>query len=79
LKDSGHYSHNNPSWEQIIKNGAAKNFNNSEEEYLASVAKYQRDGIDFWKTQNIQWPTTRLKSLEKELAKQRAKLAAILP
>jgi transcriptional regulator with XRE-family HTH domain len=79
LKDSKHYSYNNPSWEQIIKNNAAKNYNNSEEEYNASVEKNKASGIDFWKTQNIKWPTDRRKSLEKELAKQRTKLAAILP
>lgn len=78
LKDEGHYSHNNPSWEQIIKNGAAKNYNNSEEEYNAAVAKYQADGIDFWKTQNVEWPTKRRKSLEKEIAKLRTKVEAAI-
>ena len=74
LKDEGHYSHNNPSWEQIIKNDAARNYNNSEAEYLASVEKTERHGIDFWKKQNIQWPTDRRKSLEKQLVKLRSKL-----
>lgn len=78
LKDENHYSHNNPTWAQIIKNGAAKNFNNSEEEYLTSVAKYQRDGINFWRTQNIDWPTKRRASLEKEITKLRAKLQAFI-
>jgi hypothetical protein len=78
LKDEGHYSYNNPSWEQIIKNGAAKNYNNSEEEYNASVAQYQSNGIDFWRTQNIEWPTKRRKSLEKEIAKLKAKLEALI-
>lgn len=77
LKDAGHYSHNNPSWEQIIKNGAAKNFNNSEAEYLASVEKTKQDGLEFWKTQNIEWPTTRRKGLEKELIKLNAKLSQL--
>ena len=74
LKDAGHYSHNNLSWEQIIKNDAAKNFNNSEAEYLASVEKTKQDGIRFWRTQNIEWPTRRRKDLEKALTKLRAKL-----
>jgi hypothetical protein len=78
LKDEGHYSHNNPSWEQIIKNGAAKNYNNSEEEYNAAVAGYQADGINFWKTQNVEWPTKRRKSLEKEIAKLRTKVEAAI-
>ena len=78
LKDANDYAFNTPSWEQIIKNDAAKNYNNSEEEYNASSAKYQADKIDFWKTQNVKGPTNRLKGLEKALAKERAKLAAIM-
>jgi hypothetical protein len=78
LKDANEYAFNMPSWEQIIKNGAAKNYNNSEEEYNASTAKYQASKIDFWKTQNIKWPSDRIKSLEKSLAKERAKLEALL-
>ena len=77
LKDEGHYSHNQISWEQIIKNDAAKNFNNSEAEYLASVEKTKQNGIEFWRTQNIEWPTTRRKGLVKELTKLRAKLDAV--
>ena len=68
----------NPTWDELVKRDAAKNYNNSEEEYNASVAKNKADGIEFWKTQNIQWPTNRLKALEKALAKERAKLAAIM-
>jgi hypothetical protein len=78
LKDESHYSHNNPSWEQIIKNGAAKNYDNSEEVYNAAVAKYQASGIDFWKTQNVKWPTDRKKSLQKEISKLRAKVEAAI-
>ena len=68
----------NPTWDELVKRDAAKNYNNSEEEYNASVAKNKADAIEFWKTQNIQWPTNRLKALEKALAKERAKLAAIM-
>lgn len=78
LKDEGHYSYNQPDWAQIIKNGAAQNFNNSEAEYLASVEKTMRHGIEFWRTQNIEWPTKRRASLEKEIAKLRAKLQAFI-
>ena len=68
----------NPTWDELVKRDAAKNYNNSEEEYNASVAKNKADAIEFWKTQNIQWPTNRLKALEKAVAKERAKLAAIM-
>ena len=78
LKDAGHYSQNQPSWEQIIKNGAAKNFNNSEEEYNAGVVKYQASGIEFWRTQNIEWSTKRRKDLEKSILKLKSKLQSML-
>jgi hypothetical protein len=78
LKDANDYAFNMPSWEQIIKNGAAKNYNNSEQEYLAKEAEYQASKIDFWRTQNIKWPADRKKSLEKELVKLRAKLSALV-
>lgn len=77
LIDAQYWAYKNPTWQEIIKNGAAKNYNNSEEEYNASVAKNKAHAIDFWKTQNIQWPTTRLKSLEKEVAKLKVKLEQI--
>ena len=77
LIDAQYWAYKNPTWKEIIKNGAAKNYNNSEEEYDASVAKNKAHAIDFWKTQNIEWPTTRLKSLEKEVAKLKVKLEQI--
>ena len=77
LKDSGHYSHNQPDWAEIVRRGVPQNFNNSEAEYLASVEKTKQNGLEFWKAQNIEWPTTRLKSLEKELAKLKVKLEQI--
>lgn len=66
-----------PTWAELIKRDAAKNYNNSEEEYNASVEKNKADGIGFWKTQNIQWPTNRWKSLEKEVIKLKGKLELI--
>ena len=77
LKDEGHYSHNQPDWAEIVRRGVPQNFNNSEAEYLASVEKTKQNGLEFWKTQNIEWPTTRRKGLEKELMKLRTKLDAV--
>jgi chaperonin cofactor prefoldin len=77
LTKEGHWSHNNPSWEQIIKNGAADNFNNSETEYLESVKKSKKHGIEFWRTQNIEWPTRSRKGYQKELTKLQSKLNAV--
>jgi hypothetical protein len=78
LKDAGHYSQNQPTWEQIIKNGAAKNFNNSEEEYNARNRETASNGIAFWKTQNIEWPTKRRKDLEKNILKLKSKLQSMM-
>lgn len=77
LKDEGHYSHNQPDWAEIVRRGVPQNFNNSEAEYLASVEKTKRNGLEFWRTQNIEWPTNRRKALVKELTKLRAKLDAV--
>jgi len=74
LREEGHWSHTQPSWQQIIKNGAAQNFNNSEAEYLENVEKTKKHGIEFWKNQNIKWPTDRRAMLVKMLAKLNAKL-----
>ena len=77
LTKEGHWSHNNPSWEQIIKNGAADNFNNSETEYLESVEKSKKHGIEFWRTQNIEWPTRTRIGYRKELTKLQSKLGLL--
>lgn len=78
LKDENHHSQNWPTWEEIVKRGADKNYNNSEIEYAEAVAKSSQDGIEFWKKQNIDWPTNRRKSIEKEILKLKAKLEAVV-
>lgn len=77
LREEGNWTHKQPSWQQIIKNGAAQNFNNSEAEYLASVKETEKYGIEHWKTQNIYWPQNTVKLLQKPLAKLKEKLAVI--
>lgn len=78
LKDENHHSQNWPTWEEIVKRGADKNYNNSEIEYAEAVAKSSQDGIEFWKKQNIDWPTNRRKSIEKEILKLKAKLEVVV-
>jgi len=77
LKEVGHYSHNNPSWEEIVERGCAENFKNSEVVYLESVEKYKKSGIEFWRSQHIEWPTQRRKGCQKELTKLQLKLNAL--
>lgn len=78
LREEGDWTHKQPTWQQIIKNGAAQNFNNSETEYLAKVKETEKYGIEHWKTQNIHWPQNTVKMLQKPLAKMKEKLSALL-
>lgn len=64
-------------WEEVVKNGAAKNYNNDENYFNQQMAEYDAHNIDFWKTQNIKWKQQDNTSGEKELKKLRAKLEAI--
>lgn len=61
-------------WAEIVKNGAAKNYNNDENYYNQKTAEYEASNIDFWKTKNIKWKQQDIANGEKELKKLRAKL-----
>ena len=67
-----------PTWQQIIKNGAAKNYNNDEAEYIRQIIEMDQDRVKTWKMINIDSNQRFLKTLEKELAKTRAKLEKVL-
>ena len=66
------------SFEQIIKNGAAKNYNNDEAYYYQEKAKSEANSVESWKKRNIFWPQENNKALEKEILKTRKKLEAIV-
>jgi len=67
-----------PTWQQIIKNGAAKNYNNDEAYYYQQKAESEASSVNFWKKKNIEWPQQNNRILEKEILKARKKLEAIV-
>jgi hypothetical protein len=73
-----HAYRDKPTWAELIKRDAAKNYNNSEEEYNAEIAKNKAGGIKYWKYENIIEPTNRLKYLEKEIIKLKGKLEQVI-
>ena len=44
-----------PTWEEIVKRGADKNYDFSKEKYEESKREYRESSIEFWKTTNIKW------------------------
>jgi hypothetical protein len=67
-----------PSWEEIVKRGAAKNYNNDKDYYYSEMEKYKQSSIEFWKTRNIKWKQQDNAMGEKELAKLNKKLSSLL-
>ena len=67
-----------PSWEEIVKRGAAKNYNNDKDYYYSEMEKYKQSSIEFWKTKNIKWKQQDNAMGEKELAKLNKKLSSLL-
>jgi hypothetical protein len=66
-----------PTWAEIVKNGAAKNYNNDEAAYNKQKSDAEADSIEFWKRRNIKWNQENNKALEKNISKLEAKLAQI--
>lgn len=67
-----------PTWEEIIKRDAARNYNNDEAEYEAAKAESTRRKIESWKTQNIWWKEQTIKSSRAEIVKINKKLQQIV-
>ena len=63
-----------PTWEELVKRGAAKNYNNDEVYYNQQKAEAEADSVEFWKTKHIRWNQENNKALEKNIAKLRVKL-----
>ncbi len=66
-----------PTWEELVKRDAAKNYNNDEAHYYQRKAEAEADSIGFWKRKNITWNQENNKALEKQIAKLAAKLEQI--
>jgi hypothetical protein len=78
LKDQNHYSQNTPSWEEIIKRGANVNYDNDEAKYNSEIAKWKLSSINFWKSENVGWPSKRIESLNKEIKRLQVKLDSLI-
>lgn len=67
-----------PTWAEIVKNGAAKNYNNDENAYNQRKAEAEADSISFWKRRNINWKQQDIDNAKKNLTKLEAKLQALI-
>ena len=66
-----------PTWEEIVKRGADKNYA-SQEAYEISKKKYIESTINFWKTQNISWNEKNIKACEKNIVRLNKKLDKLI-
>jgi hypothetical protein len=67
-----------PSWEEIVKRGADKNYDYSEEKYNTSIIDYKNSNIKFWKNQNITWKEQDNENGKKEIVKLNKKLDTLM-
>jgi hypothetical protein len=67
-----------PTWEEIIKRDAAKNYNNDEQYYYKKQEENIQNNINFWKTKNIKWKQDFVKDAIKTVARLQKKLDALL-
>lgn len=67
-----------PSWKEIVKRGAAANFNNDENYYNKQKAEAAEFEIHYWKKKNIEWPTMYIKDAKKKKERLEKKLNALV-
>jgi hypothetical protein len=63
-----------PTWEDIVKRGVAKNYNNDEKYFNQQKAEAQADDIKFWKRKNIDWKKDSIKTAQQNIVKAQNKL-----
>jgi hypothetical protein len=63
-----------PSWEEMIKRDAARNYNNDEVAYNKEKTDAYNNIVPSWKRKNIEWKQDRLKSLQITINKLQKKL-----
>jgi hypothetical protein len=66
-----------PSWEEIVKRGVAKNYNNDEKYFNQQKKEAQEANIEFWKTRNIKWRNDSIKTAEQNIIKAQKKLDSL--
>jgi hypothetical protein len=67
-----------PEWKEIVKRGAAVNYNNDENYYNTRKAADIEYNMVFWKEKHIKWPMERIKYYNKEIEKLQKKLNALV-
>jgi hypothetical protein len=73
LKDKGDW-YEWPTWKEIVKRGAAKNYNNDEAYYNQEVEDGFASSIESWKRRHITWKKQSIDAWTKEIAKLQDKL-----
>lgn len=63
-----------PTWNDLVKSGAAKNYNNDEAYFNKQKAESEAGNIEFWKRKNIGWKQQDNTTGEKEIKKLTIKL-----
>lgn len=63
-----------PSWAEIVKRGADRNYDYSEDLYNQKREESLKDYYDFWKRRNITWKEQDIKAAQGEVTKLRKKL-----
>ena len=64
-----------PTWEEIIRRDAAKNYNNDEAYYNQQIKDSIAYNIESWKRSNITWKEQSITAWTKEIAKLQSKLS----
>jgi hypothetical protein len=67
-----------PSWEEIVKRDAAKNYNNSEEYYNQQMQDGIAKRIESWKSMNIDWKKRSAADYQKTIKKLQTKLDSLI-
>ena len=67
-----------PTWSEIVKRDAAKNYNNDESYYNQQMVDGIAKKIEFWKNQNIIWKQKYIVDYEKSIKKLQTKLDSML-
>jgi len=73
LKDKGDW-YEWPTWKEIVKRDAAKNYNNDEAYYNQEMEDSFTDSIESWKRKHITWTKQSIDAWTKEIAKLQDKL-----
>lgn len=67
-----------PSWEELVKRGAAVNFNNDENYFNKRKAEAAEEEIHWWKQKNIEWPMRYIKDAKKSIQQLEKRLNSLI-